>query len=225
MQRTFEFEIRCGEKTLRKFNHLTEVFTLAVVALLGIPDTALGQSLTFSPNSVGVSIAGPGGTTTSAVAVSSTAGINGPLTVSTINTTDRTNWLCAQPSGQSLNISIGTNGCTTSQLLNNTTYTGTITVTAPTTSSGQQSGTLNVTLSVSSSNPTLVANPNPVNFSVQTGGTAPPQNVTITSNGAAVTVQSVSASTNTGQNWLLHSNGSSSVLVRLNARRLSARRR
>src|SRR6266403_1560158 len=170
MQGTLEFEIRCGEKTLPKFNHLTEVFTLAAFALLGIPDTALGQSLTFSPNSVVVSIAGPGGTTTSAVAVSSTAGINGPLQISTINTTDRTNWLCAQASGQSLTLSIGTNGCSTSQLLNNTTYTGTITVTAPTASSGQQSGTLNVQLQVGSSNPSLIASPNPVSFSVQTGG-------------------------------------------------------
>jgi hypothetical protein len=203
---------------LRKFNHLTEVFILAAAALLGIPDTAHGQSLTFSPNPDSLSIAGPGGTTTSTVAVSSTAGINGSLQVATISTSDHTNWLCVQASGQSLTLSIGTNGCTTSQLANNQTYTGTVNVTAPT-SSGTQSGTLNVTLQVGSSNASLVASPNPVSFSIQTGGTAPSQNVTITFNGSAATVQSV----NTNQNWLLaQSTGSGNVLVSLNASGLSA---
>jgi hypothetical protein len=69
---------------------------------------------------------------------------------------------------------------------------------------------------------TLVATPNPVNFNVQTGGSAPSQNVNITLNGASVTVQSVSASTTTGQNWLLPSVGSSSVFVSVNASGLTA---
>ena len=209
---------------MRKFKHLTEILILTAVALLGIPDAALGQSLTFaSANPIVLGIAGPGGTTTSSIAVSSTAGINGPLQVTNISTTDRTNWLCGTASGQSLVVSIGTgcNSTSSSQLLNNQTYTGSITVTAPTTSSGTQSGTLNVTLQVGNSNPSLVASPNPVNFSVQTGGTAPSQSVNITFNGSAVTVQSVSASTTTGQNWLLPSIGSSSVLVSLNAAGLS----
>ncbi len=207
---------------MRTFNRLTEVFALAAVALLGIPDTAFGQSLTFSSNPLVLGVAGPGGTTTSSVAVSSTAGINGALTVANISTSDRTNWLCAVASGQSLTVSVGTGcGTSTSQLSNNFTYTGTVTVTAPTASSGTQSGILNVTLQVGTSNPSLVANPNPVNFSVTTGGTAPSQNVTITFNGTAATVQSVSASTNTGQNWLLPSIGSGSVLVSLNAAGLS----
>src|SRR5712692_5162776 len=68
----------------------------------------------------------------------------------------------------------------------------------------------------------LVATPSPVNFNVQTGGTAPSQNVNITLNGASVTVQSVSASVNTPQNWLLPSVGSSSVFVSVNAAGLAA---
>ena len=68
----------------------------------------------------------------------------------------------------------------------------------------------------------LVATPNPVNFNVQTGGTAPSQNVNITLNGASVTVQNVSASTTTGQPWLLPSLGSSSVFVSVNAAGLTA---
>ena len=120
-----------------------------------------------------------------------------------------------------MNIGTG-NGCSSSQLLNNQTYTGTITVTAPTATSGTQSGTLTVTLQVGSANASLVATPNPVNFSVQTGGTAPSQNVNITFNGAAVTVQSVSSTTANGQPWLLASSGNSSVLVSVQAAGLVA---
>src|SRR5713226_7318965 len=68
----------------------------------------------------------------------------------------------------------------------------------------------------------LTATPSTVNFNVQTGGTAPSQNVNITLNGASVTIQSVSATTTTGQNWLLPSVGSSSVFVSINASGLTA---
>ena len=207
-----------------KFNRLTEVFTLTAIAFLGIPDTAFGQSLTFSPNPVVLLIAGPGGATSASVPVSSTAAITGSLQVTTINTTDHSNWLCATASGQSLTVSIGSNcniGASTTQLAGNQNYTGQINVTAPT-ASGTQSGTLNVTLQVSNGNPSLIASPNPVNFNVQTGGTAPSQSVTITNNGAAVSVLSVSASTTTGQNWLLPSIGSGSVLVSVNAASLTS---
>lgn len=59
----------------------------------------------------------------------------------------------------------------------------------------------------------LAASPNPVNFSVQTGGTAAAQTVNITSNGAAIPVTSVSASTTTGQAWLVPTASGSSVIV------------
>jgi hypothetical protein len=207
---------------LPKFNRLAVVLTLATCALLGNPDTGAAQSLTFSPNPLSVSISGPGGTTTSSVSVSSTLTITGPLTVTPINTTSGGNWLCVQANGTtSLSVSIGT-GCSasSSQLLNNQTYTGQATVS----SSNGLSGVLNVTLQVGSGggNSSLVATPNPVNFSVQTGGTAPSQNVNITFNGAAVTVQSVSSTTANGQSWLLASSGNSSVLVSVQAAGLIA---
>src|SRR5260370_15738454 len=196
---------------------------LAAIAFLGIPDTAFGQSLTFSPNPVALGIAGPGGTTTASVTVSSSTPITGSLQVTNINTSDRSPWLCATPSGQSLTVSIGT-GCTgasSNQLTGNQNYTGQITVTAPS-SSGTQSGTLNVTLQVANGNPSLIASPKPVNFGFQTVGIAPSQTVTITNNGAAVSILSVSASTTTGQNWLLPSIGSGSVLVSVNAASLTS---
>jgi hypothetical protein len=210
---------------LLKFNRLAVVLILATCALLGNPDTAAAQSLTFSPSPLSVSISGPGGTTTSSVSVSSTASINGSLTVTTISTSDHSNWLCTQTSGTTLTVSIGTgSGCSSSQLLNNQTYTGQVTVTASTATSGNQSGVLNVTLQVGSGggNSSLVATPNPVNFSVQTGGTAPSQNVNITFNGSAVTVQSVSSTTANGQPWLLASSGNSSVVVSVQAAGLVA---
>jgi uncharacterized protein (TIGR03437 family) len=51
----------------------------------------------------------------------------------------------------------------------------------------------------------LVATPNPVNFTVQPGGSVPAQTVNVTFNGFGVAVTSVSATTTTGQNWLLPS--------------------
>jgi hypothetical protein len=68
----------------------------------------------------------------------------------------------------------------------------------------------------------LTATPSTVNFNVQTGGTAPSQNVNITLNGASVVIQSVSATTNGFGNWLLPSVGSSSVFVSVNATGLAA---
>ncbi len=53
----------------------------------------------------------------------------------------------------------------------------------------------------------LSANPNPVNFQVQTGGATAPQPVNVDYNGTATNINSVTASTNTGGNWLLPSPG------------------
>src|SRR5438034_7056931 len=69
---------------------------------------------------------------------------------------------------------------------------------------------------------TLTVTPNPVNFNVQIGVTPLSQNVNITNNGASVNVLSVSASTTTGQNWLLPSVGSSSVFVSIQPAGLTA---
>jgi Viral BACON domain len=208
---------------LRKFKRLTELFTVAAVVLLGHPDTARSQTLTFSQNPVTLSITGPGSTSQpTTLSVSSTVQLTGSLQVTTINTSDRTNWLCAQPNGTSLTLTAGTgcSGATTNQLSNNQTYTAQVTVTAAS-SSGTLTGQLNVNLQVGATSG-LVPSQNPVFFNVQTGGTAPPQNVGITLNGTPVTVQNVSASTNTGQNWLLPSVGASSVLVSVNATGLSS---
>jgi uncharacterized protein (TIGR03437 family) len=70
----------------------------------------------------------------------------------------------------------------------------------------------------------LAANPNPVTFTVQTGGAVPSQNVAITFNGFAVTVSSVTPTTTTGQNWLLPSASGTTgtVVVAVNALGLTA---
>jgi len=106
--------------------------------------------------------------------------------------------------------------------LNNQTYTGQVVVTAPS-SSGMLAGTLNVTLQVSNSTGAApVATPNSLSFNVQTGGAAPSQSVNLTFNGSPVTVTGVTAATTTGQNWLLPSVGSSSVLVSINSAGLTS---
>jgi uncharacterized protein (TIGR03437 family) len=82
------------------------------------------------------------------------------------------------------------------------------------------SGNLNVPVTLTfggGAGSNLFVTPNPVNFNVQTGGTAAPQNVTVTVNGAPVTINSVAAS---GGSWLLpsfQSNVAGNVNVSVNA--------
>jgi uncharacterized protein (TIGR03437 family) len=83
--------------------------------------------------------------------------------------------------------------------------------------------TVPVLLTFSSGGLSLVASPNPVNFSVQTGGTAAAQNVTITLNGSPVAISAVSASS--GATWLSPSfqpGAVGNVSVAVNAAGLSA---
>ena len=87
------------------------------------------------------------------------------------------------------------------------------------------SGSINipVTLTFGSGGSGLVVSQNPVNFNVQTGGSAAPQNVTVTLNNVPLTITSVSASG--GASWLLPSFQSSiagNVNVGVNAAGLSA---
>jgi uncharacterized protein (TIGR03437 family) len=70
----------------------------------------------------------------------------------------------------------------------------------------------------------LVATPNPVNFNVQTGGTATAQNVAITFNGSSIAITNVTATTNTGGSWLQATPSSltGNVTVTANASGLSS---
>ncbi len=161
-----------------KFNRLTEVLAVATLVLLGHPDTARAQ-LIFNPSSVTASIPGPGGTYGPAqISVSSASAISS-LVVAAINTSDRTNWLCATPSGTTLiNVYVGTGGCsgvTSTGLIANGNYSGFITVQA----NGAQSTQLTVSLSVGNSGGTntVVANPSTVTFNAQTGGLVTPQRI------------------------------------------------
>ena len=94
------------------------------------------------------------------------------------------------------------------------TYTGTETL-----STGFGSVNVPVTLVISNGSAGVTATPNPVNFSVQSGGSAPPQNVTISVNGAQTNITNVTATTTTGQNWLLPTAAgiTGNVVVAINA--------
>jgi hypothetical protein len=170
---------------VRKLNRLTEVFALATLVLLGHPDTAGAQTLTFNPSSVTANISGPGGTFgPTQVTVSSSTAISS-LVVAAINTTDRTNWLCATVTGtNTINVSVGTGTCSglsTTQLATNGTYTGDITVTA----NGGSTSHLTVTLTVGNTGAGgngVVANPSQLTFSTTSGGSVASQNVFVTVN-------------------------------------------
>ena len=137
---------------MRRFSGFAGALTLAALVLVGLPDTAKAQSLFFSPATAGLSISGPGGAAGPVqVGVSSGSQINS-LFVSSINTSDHTNWLCANVgSSNTINVYVGSSTCnssaTTSQLASNQSYTGTISVTG---NGGALSGTLNVSLGVGS---------------------------------------------------------------------------
>jgi uncharacterized protein (TIGR03437 family) len=166
------------------------------------------NGLTATPNPVTFteSAAGQGGSQTVTVSFN---GAIVPVTNATFSPSDLFTSF--------VNVQVNSNGTVTLTLnniaTNPGTYSGTLLLyTAP--------GNLNVPVTLQiGGTPTqgLVASPNPVNFSVQTGGTAASQTVNILNSGSAVTVTSVSSSTTTGQAWLIPTAGSSSVIVNVNA--------
>jgi len=180
---------------VHKFNNLTKASVLAAVVLLGHPDTARAQNLTFTPATLGFTISGPGGTSgPMSVAVSSTATITS-LLISSINTSDRTNWLCAVVSGtNTVNVSVGSGACgftpTTSQLAFNQTYSGTIGVQG---NGGALVGTINVNLTVGNTGgggSGVAAFPSSITFNATQGGQVNAQNVQVTVNGSATSITS-----------------------------------
>jgi uncharacterized protein (TIGR03437 family) len=79
-------------------------------------------------------------------------------------------------------------------------YTGSLTIYL--TSGGSAIVPVTLTFGTGGGTGGLAASPNPVNFNIPAGGAASTQNVSITSNGALVTVSNVNTSTTTGQSWL-----------------------
>src|SRR5579872_6122064 len=132
------------ERKLPKLNRLAELLALATLVLLGHPDTAQGQSLTFSPSPVVLNIPGPGATASQVVTVAGGVPINSVF-VSRIDTTPPLNWLTATgANGNTFTL----NAANTSTLTPGGTYNGTVTVVAN--GSGGPSGVLNVSLTIGS---------------------------------------------------------------------------
>jgi len=154
---------------LRKINRLTEVIALATLALLGNPDTASAQTLTFSPNPVVFTIAGPGQTASAqTVTVTSTGGAVSNITIGQISSAGG-NWLTAAPvgSGNTFTVSVVTSA--TTGLAPNSTFTGSIFINA---NNFTASGNLAVTLQVggTGAGTGLTASPNPVTFTQSAPG-------------------------------------------------------
>ena len=199
-------------------NRVVLFLALAALVCIGRPDTALAATLSFSQsgtsvNTLPISIAGPGSTTSTVVTVAST-GTLGTLNVTGYATSDGTNWLCAIPSGSMLTVYIGSSctGASSTQLHANTSYNGNVLVS----DSNGATGNLSVILTVQNSSGGtngLVASQNPVIFNVPSGSSTQSQTVNITFNGNAQTVTSVSTSTNSLSPWLQAFNQGTSVLV------------
>ena len=181
---------------------------------LQVGNGSSGSGLVANPNSVSFTETAPGQSNPASQTVSAT--LNGsPIAITGANFTPNS----GVPSFINAAFSNGTVVLTvTNAVATAGTYQGTETLT---TSAGNIS--VPVLLTFSSGSSTLVASPNPVSFSVQTGGTVAAQNVAITSGGAPVTINSVVASS--GATWLLPSfqpGVAGNVNVGINATGLSA---
>jgi uncharacterized protein (TIGR03437 family) len=175
------------ENTLRKINRLTEVLAFAAVVLLGNPDTASAQTLSFSPNPVVFTITGPGqAAVAQTVTVTASSGSVSNMSIGSISTSNGTNWLTASPVGSGNTLTVGLVDTVTANLAPNTTYTGIISVSA---NSLTAQGNLSVTLQVggTGSGTGLTATPNPVNFTQSApGAPVASQTIALTVNGAPV---------------------------------------
>jgi uncharacterized protein (TIGR03437 family) len=176
---------------LLRLNRLAELLAVATVVLLGHPDTAKGQTLSFSPSPVALSISGPGATAMQVVTVTASNGTGiTSLFVSPINTTSGGNWLSAQASSNTFTLS-ATN---TSSLTPGATYNGTAVVTAN--GNNSLTGTINVSLTVGSTSGNgngLIATPSQISFTETVPGQATPasQNVSVALNGVIQPITSV----------------------------------
>ena len=175
----------------------------------GTTNTAL--SATPNPVTFTESVAGQGGTQTITETYN---GATVPITNATFSPSDLFTSF--------VNVTVNSNGTVTLTLNNIATNPGTYTGTLLLYSTyGNLS--VPVTLQIGGGGTTgLVGVPNPVNFNVAVGGTAPSQTVNITNNGGAVGVTAVNATTTTGQTWLIPTIGNSSVIVAVNSASLLA---
>ena len=168
-----------------------------------------GTGLSANPSVLNLSAAVGGSASSQNVSIT----YNGsPITVSGVSSTTTTGQGWLQPSFTQQVPGAVTVTVNPSVLTQAGTYTGTVSVTTPV---GQTSFQVVLALgggggSVSGLN----ASPNPVLFNVPPGGETSSQNVTITFNGAPVTIGGVTVVTSNGQNWLQASNtGFSAVTV------------
>jgi uncharacterized protein (TIGR03437 family) len=172
-----------------------------------------GPGLAANPSSVSFTESAPGQATPASQTVSVT--LNGaPIAITGANFT---------PSSASVPFFISTafNNGTVILTVNSTVttagvYQGTETLIT-------NSGNVNVPITLTFGSGGLAATPNPLSFSVQTGGNAAAQNVSITFNGAPITITNVT--TSGGATWLLPSfqpGVAGNVSVAINAAGLSA---
>jgi uncharacterized protein (TIGR03437 family) len=183
----------------------------SVVVPMNLTFGSTSSSLVVNPNPVNLNapLGGSSGTQNVGVTFNGSA-----VTIQSVTPLTQTtpNWLVTSYSGNVVFVSANAAGLAVGN------YTGSVSVVT-------QAGTTGFTVNLfvtSGTNANLAATPNPVPFTVQTGGTAASQNVSITFNGTPVTVISAVPSTTTGQNWLVPTPQGTSVNVAINAAGLGA---
>jgi uncharacterized protein (TIGR03437 family) len=154
------------------------------------------QGLAVTPNPLSLNLAVGSGATTQNVSVT----FNGsPVTVNSVSTSTTTGqaWLQAGTSGSTGSVAVTVNP----SFLSAGSYSGNVAIS---TVSGQVNLVVNLTVG-SGGTTGLSVTPSVVTLSGASGGTTTPQNVTVNLNGNPVTINSITSTTTTGQNWLFPS--------------------
>jgi uncharacterized protein (TIGR03437 family) len=152
--------------------------------------------LAVTPNPLPVNLPIGSGTNTQNVSVT----FNGsPLTVNSVSTSTTTgqNWLQASTTGITGGVAVTVNP----SILPAGNYSGSVLIN---TVSGQVNLVVNLALGTGGTTG-LTVTPSVVTLTSTSGGTTTPQNVSVTLNGNPVTINSLTSTTTTGQNWLFPS--------------------
>lgn len=186
---------------MRKLTRFTEFLVFAAALFMAAPGKGLAQSLILSPNQnpILLTISGPGGTAAATYSVSASNGSAvSSVFVSPINTTTGGSWLSTSTPGTINGNQFTLNVGNTTNLAPNSSYQGTVGVTASTTT-GNITTTFPVTLQIGNTpgqpgtSNGLLSNPSTITFSETAPGQASPssQVVSVTLNGVQVPITSV----------------------------------
>ncbi|HTM47429.1 MAG TPA: hypothetical protein VL285_02030, partial [Bryobacteraceae bacterium] len=179
-------------------------YTGTVTLLTDQGTVSFQVNLTVGSGGVSGVVANPNSVAFNAVPGGQAGSQNVSVTVNGVPTTI-TNFSFTPASGGVSFLNTALNGSVATLSVNNTNlsngvYTGTETLFTP---NGSVSVQVTLTIGGGAGGSNITANPNPVTFNIQPGGSAQAQSVSIQANGVSANVTNVSATTTTGQPWLV----------------------